>query len=291
VSRAHVASAIPETATKPSGARSAIWHEALEDETMAAINSEPAGDGGRKAARIVMWSSGLIVLTLLALLANVGLAALLGRLGRTTDWPRLSAVGQTFGVLSSIIGGLTLTVVVMTSRLQVRDLHRQLESSIQSHSELRRTAEADRGRLHLEILKLAMDDPQLAEVWPPFEPGLSVKENRQYLYANIIYQVQLTSMRVGGHSDEEVLDAMRYLFTSPIMRDYWKAAARARASLVPATEEYLLAQKVDALWHEYEAVVAARRDPARGSVKDFRFPDQRSDAHDPPDGPGKPEAA
>jgi hypothetical protein len=146
--------------------------------------------------------------------------------------------------------------------------------------------------LHLDILKLAMADPQLAEVWPPFEPGLSVKENRQFLYANIIYQFQLTSMKVSGHSDAEVLDAMRYLFTNPIMRGYWKAAARARASLVPDTEEFLLAQKVDALWQEYEAVVAARRDSPRRSVTELRMPDQSGDAGGSlEDGSGKPEAA
>lgn len=266
---------------------------------MAKINNAPAEAGSARAARIAKWSTVVVVLTFMVLLAGVGLAALLGRQGNEGDWSRWSDVGQTFGVLSSIISGLALAALVVTSRVQFhelqesrRELERQRQLQMQSHAELQRTAEATRGQLHLEILKLAIDDPQLAEVWPPFEPGLSVKQNRQYLYANIIYEFQQTWMRVGGHGDEDVLSTMRYLFTSPIIRDYWKVAARARASLVPGTEEYVLAQKVDELWQEYEAVVAARREPARGSVKDLRFSDHRGDGLDPSgDDSGAPEAA
>lgn len=210
-----------------------------------------SGSGSSRAPRIAVWSAVVVISTFVTLLAGVGMAALLGQRGNEAFWIRLANVGQTFGVLSSIISGLALGALVVTARLQFREiqgnrreLERQREFLMQSHSELRRTAEANRGQLHLEILRLAIDDPQLAEVWPPYLPGLSPKQNRQYLYANIIYQFQQTWMRVGGHGDEDVLGTMRYLFTSPIIRDYWKAAARARASLIPGSEEYLLAQSL-----------------------------------------------
>jgi hypothetical protein len=269
---------------------------------MATIGDIPSADKRSKASRIAMWSVGLIVLTAVTLLAGVGVAATLGRRGNAADWSKWSNVGQTFGVLSSLISGLALAALVVTARVQFhemrenrKELERQRLFLTRNHSELERTAEANRGLLHLEILKLAIDDPALAEVWPAFEPGLTIEQNRQYLYANIIYQFQRTWMKVGGHSDEEVLDAMRYLFTSPIIRDFWRAAAYARSSLVPGTEEYGLARKVDVLWREYEAVAATQRGEAHEAFKDFWAADHRSARGGGPnasgDGPGEPEAA
>jgi hypothetical protein len=268
---------------------------------MAEVDHSNASAGARplRATRIVMWCLAVMVLSGVTLLAGVGVAALLSQQGDATFWNKLSNVGQAFGVLSSVISGLALAYLVVTSRVQFRelrasrdDLERQHQLLLRSHAELQRTAEASRGQLHLDILRLAIDDPQLAEVWPPFQPGLTTTQNRQYLYANIIYQFQQTWMRVGGHSDEDVLGTMRYLFTSPIIRDYWRASARARMSLVPGTDEYRLAQKVDELWHEYEAVIAARRDPTHGSVKDLRATSGNRDGRDrADDDPQAPEAA
>lgn len=254
---------------------------------MATNDDSPAKTGSSRAARIAVWSAIVVMLSFMTLLAGVGVAALLGQRGNEDFWIRLANVGQTFGVLSSIISGLALGALVVTARVQFREIQenrremeRQRELLTQNQSELRRTAEAALGQLQLEILKLAINDAELAEVWPSYYPGLPEKENRQYLYANLIYQYQRIWMRVGGRGDDGVVGNMRYLFRSQIMRDYWRAAARARASLTPDSEEYLLAQKVDELWREYEAVIAARRDSAFASVMDFRPPDSRGDGPD-----------
>jgi hypothetical protein len=125
--------------------------------------------------------------------------------------------------------------------------------------ELQRTAEANLRMVHLEILKMAIDDPDLAVVWPPFETNPSVGLNRQYLYANIIYQFHWASLRVSGYSDEQVLESLRYLFRSPIMRGYWRAAALARTSLEQGSPEETFARRVDELCRDYEAVANATR--------------------------------
>ncbi|MET0493435.1 MAG: DUF6082 family protein [Actinoplanes sp.] len=235
---------------------------------MATFGDVAATSEGPRAGRIAAWSIGTVALTVVTLLAGVGIAAMLGRRGNAADWSKWSDVGQTFGVLSSIISSLALAALLITARMQFREMQenrKELEhqrlSLARNHSEFARTAEANRGLLHLEILKLAINDPKLAEVWPSFAPNLSVDQNRQYLYANVIYQFQLTLMKVTGYDygDEDVLDVMRYLFTSPVMREYWEAAAQARSSLLPGTEEYLMAQKVDTLWRQYEAVYRTHR--------------------------------
>ncbi|UQU62367.1 DUF6082 family protein [Couchioplanes caeruleus] len=193
-------------------------------------------------ARLSYGLATLVTATLLTLLVGVGIAAALGQQGTAGTWSRWSDVGQTFGVLSSIISGLALVAVVLTARVQFR--------------ELQRSAAAELSMLHLEILKMSINDPQLAEVWPAFSPGLSVERNRQFLYANIIYQFHWTSLRLNKATDEEALGSMRYLFTSPLMRKYWAAAARARTSLAPGSPEHAFVQRLDDLCRDYEAAVA-----------------------------------
>jgi hypothetical protein len=226
------------------------------DETVV-VKSRPSIGGA------VTWVTATIALTAVTLLAGVGVAEILGQRGSSDDWSKWSDVGQTFGVVSSIFSGLALVSLVVTSRVQFREMRenrRELEQQRQSlagnHLELQRAAEASVRRLHLEILKMSIEDPQLAEVWPAFEAGLSPERNRQYLYANIIYQFHWTSLRMNGYSEVMVLESLRYLFQSPIMREYWRAAANARVPLEPGSPEDQFARKVDELCRVYEAVVA-----------------------------------
>lgn len=213
-----------------------------------------------RSARIMMWTGGFIALTIVTLLAGVGIAAVLGRRGNAADWDKWSNVGQTFGVLSSIISSMALAALVITARVQFREMyetHRGMEKQHDllnnSLSELQRTADASDRKMHFEILKMAINDPKLAEVWPPFLPEITDQQNRQFLYANIIYQYQLAARKLSKNRDDELLEAMSYLFASPIMRDYWRAAERAQKSLATDSEEFRVARKVDKLWHEYEA--------------------------------------
>ncbi|MET8152664.1 DUF6082 family protein [Actinoplanes sp. NPDC049668] len=194
-------------------------------------------------ARFSYWLAATAAAALLTLLVGVGVAAVLGEQGAAADWGRWSDVGQTFGVLSSIISGLALVAVVVTARVQFR--------------ELQRSAAAELSMLHLEILKMSINDPQLAGVWPAFRPGLPEEKNRQFLYANIIYQFHWTSLKLNKATDEEVLGSMRYLFTSPIMREYWAVAERARTSLEPGSPEHTFTKKLDELCRDYETAVAA----------------------------------
>jgi hypothetical protein len=246
----------------------------LEAGSLGAMTDETSTVRGWLAAnRLAAWLVGLCILAVITLLAGVGVAALLARQGASADWSKWSDVGQTFGALSSIISGLTLVAVVVAARAQSRELERQRHFLISNNSELQRTAEANLRTLHLEILKMSIQDPMLAEVWPEYAPGLPADLNRQYLYANVIYQFHWTSLQLGNYSDEQASSIHRYLFTSPLMRSSWHAAAPARRSLSPGSAEFVFAQKVDEICREYDAVAAAhgttqvheRQNPAQAS--------------------------
>jgi hypothetical protein len=222
---------------------------------------------GNVARRTTLWLAAFLVAAAGSAAAGILLVAALGRQGSPLQWSTWGDVGESFGAISAVFNGMALTAVIVTFWLQHRelrtqrgDLQQQRESFISAVGELHRSAEVDLRRLHLEILRLSMDDPDLAEVWPSFGRHVSAKRNKQYLYANAIYSYQLTALSVGGYTDADILEHFRYLFTSPLMREYWQAAKIARQSLVVGSAEYVLAQQIDRLCQHYNAATSFAAD-------------------------------
>lgn len=130
-------------------------------------------------------------------------------------------------------------------RLQRTELELQRDELRRSAAELHRSAEADLRRLHMELLKMSIADPDLAEVWPAFTPGLPPKENRQYLYANLIYCHSMLAHKLEMLDDRESLGHLRYIVRSPAFRGYWEAARSMRDEIDAASHERRFAALVD----------------------------------------------
>jgi hypothetical protein len=197
------------------------------------------------------------------LLTGVGVVAVIGRNGSAATWSRWSSVGQAFGVLSSVFSGLAVAVLVVTSWIQIQEIRKQRtevaawQASLQrTQGELYRSAEADLRKLHVELVKMAIQDDELATVWPSFGPEIGVARNRQYLYANLLLQHTRLQVRVGDIGPAQMQTSLRYLFKNPIMRRYWKDTADSRSGiLVPGTPEYVFDHEADKICREYDAVL------------------------------------
>ena len=190
--------------------------------------------------------------------AGAGLIALLAATGAV--WVGVGRVGETVSVISAIVSIVTLVAFLAQLReirQQRSELQAQQAALERMRAELNRGAEASLRMLHFELLRLSINDPQLAEVWPPFEPGLSQERNRQFLYANLIIQHFWLSLRLGGYTESQLQNALRNLFISPLMRDYWRASAKIRTALVPGTPEFTFNELVDGICQEYESVLAS----------------------------------
>jgi hypothetical protein len=134
----------------------------------------------------------------------------------------------------------------------------QRESLIRSHTELHRAAEVNFRHLHVGLMKMAIDDPVLAEVWPLAHTGLSPDRLRQYLYANLILQHIKLNLRIGAEAEME--GEIRYVFANPIMRMWWMDTAAARASMLePDTDEFRIWRLINDVCNEYEAVLSKAR--------------------------------
>jgi hypothetical protein len=205
------------------------------------------------------WIALLVSFTATTLLGGIGLAALLGRSGAESTWNRWSAVGQTFGALSTLVSGFALAAFLFAFISQKREFGNQRaeqalqrETIAQSQTELYRNTAIGLRKLHLDLINLAMNDQYLASVWPSIQPDLAPEVNRQYLYANLIFQHHWLCMHMSDYTEEQLYNGLRYLFTSRLMRQYWRASAEARVYLVEASDELLFSHLADAICGEYE---------------------------------------
>ncbi|MGN9913120.1 DUF6082 family protein [Phytohabitans sp. LJ34] len=222
--------------------------------------------------RTSKWIAASALVIFVILLLGLGVVAALQRLDTPTDWAERASVGDSFGVVNAIVSGLALAALIATLWLQSRELAlqrtelaMQRESLHQSQIELHRSAEASLRMLHVDLIRMSIDDPSLAAVWPPLEPGVSREKERQYLYANLIFQHMRLGLRISDYTtDEQVQNHLRQLFTSSLMREYWRAAAKARTSLVPGTDEYAFASAANRICEEYEDLLAAARSADQG---------------------------
>ena len=222
-----------------------------------------------RAARLVKWTVVTVVFLAMVLLSGVGIVALLGRDGSDQTWTRWANVGDAFGALNSLLSGLAVAAIVVTFLVQFQelkvqrdDLTRQRDSLERAETELRHSAEASLRMLHVDLLKMAIQDPTLASVWPPLAPQLRHEENKQYLYANLILQHAWLQLRFEAYTEAEMHSYLRYAFSSPLMREYWRVSMYSRDRiLVPGTAEFLFNEAADRICREYENMPADARSP------------------------------
>jgi uncharacterized membrane protein len=210
-----------------------------------------------RAKTAAVWTGGVLLLVLAVLVVGVGMVAALGELAHKATWDVWSSVGQAFGVLASVLSSLALVAVVIVFRAQRRELIEQQAELALQRDELRRSADANVRMLHVRLIGLAIDDPSLASVWPSSSPEVSPERHRQYLYANLILQQARVQRTIGDYSEEEFASNLRYLFTSPIIREFWLSTEDSRRRLlVPGTAEFSFVEHLDGICREYEAVLS-----------------------------------
>jgi hypothetical protein len=101
------------------------------------------------------------------------------------------------------------------------------------HASAERIAEAAVRSQHTALIRLALEDRELAAVWPPYPGSLSDTQNRQFLYANQIISFQAMSYSIGYLTDDEVRSSLGYLFTSAIISEFWRGTRSAREQSSP----------------------------------------------------------
>ncbi|MET9906020.1 DUF6082 family protein [Streptomyces sp. NPDC006476] len=155
----------------------------------------------------------------------------------------------TVAVCIGVAAGGLATLAAQHQSLKV--LRARLEHLERTAHTQQATNLATQQRQHWELLSKAIDDPELAEVLDLYEPPVSPKQRRQYLFANALYTNLLLYYRIGNLSRDEFFKHVRGMLQNPIVREYWYATQQHRASLAD-TDEAELGLLVDDLLRQLE---------------------------------------
>jgi hypothetical protein len=80
----------------------------------------------------------------------------------------------------------------------------------------------------MRLIKMSMDDDELAPVWPQYQGHTSPVRGKQDNYSNLIIQHQRMLYELGYFNRDDVLGVLRYLFTSALIRRFWEGQMLAR---------------------------------------------------------------
>lgn len=140
--------------------------------------------------------------------------------------------------------GIAFLAVAITLFFQVRDLQNQREELTITREEQQLSGEVALRQLHVDLIKMAIADPELREVWPPIAPG--VAESKKDHYCNLILNLQKVAYEARTIERGELRGALDHLMRSPDVYAFWEKARVARAPITGGDEgEDLFTAEVD----------------------------------------------
>ncbi|MFC8850407.1 MULTISPECIES: DUF6082 family protein [unclassified Micromonospora] len=142
------------------------------------------------------------------LLSPLGLLWIGGRPGY--DWALLGNVGETYGAASAILAALALIGVATSLVLQGREAKAAREQSIRA--------------LHTDLLKMAIDDPELLECWGPIEEAADLDWFRKHVYTNLIVSHWQLMWEVDVLSEAHLEVLADQFFKGTAGRRFWAEA-------------------------------------------------------------------
>jgi uncharacterized membrane protein len=203
--------------------------------------SETRRSGFTRVGVVTLCALGMIVVAVMIGIASVGLAAVFTGAGRPTGWDQINeafgVINSVFSALALIVVGLTLWVQYQELKRQSRELHEQRITADRTTEALQQSAEADLRARHVELLKMAIDDPELAKVWPSYGDDVTPEQTRQFLYANLILQHQAMPAYRNMRDLEYVRNNVRFCFTNPIVREFWRRTMVDRANMTASDDK------------------------------------------------------
>ena len=147
---------------------------------------------------------------------------------------RWAAIGQALSPIGVFFSGIAFIGIAVTLFLQRRELQNQREELGMTRKEQARSSEVTLRQLHADVIKMAIDDPELLAVWPPMLPGII--ETRKDHYCNLILNLQKVAYEAETIELPELRGALNYLMTSHDMYLFWQKARTARIGITGGDE-------------------------------------------------------
>ncbi|MEV7808597.1 DUF6082 family protein [Microbispora sp. NPDC088329] len=128
---------------------------------------------------------------------------------------RWSQIGQALTPIGIFFSGIAFVVIALTFVLQGRELRNQREELSIAREEQVRSSEIALRELHTALIRMAIDDPELRQVWPEMVPG--VPGTKKDLYCNLILNLQKVAYETHTIELAELRGALEFLMASPDM--------------------------------------------------------------------------
>ncbi|WP_306208417.1 DUF6082 family protein [Actinoplanes sp. RD1] len=162
----------------------------------------PAQAVARMTIRLLLSAAGAVAGFAAVLWSPV---LLLKVLGDGLPWSDLSDIGQAYGGASAVVSAIALTGVAASLTIQIRQTRQEQLNT-------------DRQR-HFDLLKLAMDDPELFEAVDG--EGVTTPRDRKKVYANLWMVYWLSLWELGDLPEAELRNHISRMFRNSISRDWW----------------------------------------------------------------------
>jgi hypothetical protein len=155
---------------------------------------------------------------------------------------RWSEIGQALSPVGVFFSGVAFIGIAVTLFIQRRELQNQREELGMTVQEQARSSEVTLRQLHTDIIKMAIDDPDLLTVWPRITPGIA--DTKRDLYCNLILNLQKVAYEAGTIELTELRSALAYLMTSHDMYLFWQKgrAARLRVTAGDPAEDFFTSE-------------------------------------------------
>ncbi|MBB2944122.1 hypothetical protein FB565_003851 [Actinoplanes lutulentus] len=121
-------------------------------------------------------------------------------------WGRLAEVGEAFGGASALLSAIALSGVVASLLFQQRQIRQQVADI--------------EGQHHMELVKLAIDNPELIEVLDGESANSS--QARKEIYANLTLMYWLRLWELGQIDNDQLRTMASRMFLSAVSRCWWR---------------------------------------------------------------------
>jgi hypothetical protein len=147
---------------------------------------------------------------------------------------RWSQIGQALDPVGVFFSGVAFIGIAVTLFLQGRELQNQREELTITREEQQRSSEIALRQLHTDLIKMAIHDRELREVWPSVAPGSA--ESKKDHYCNLILNLQKVAYEAKTIELAELRGALKYLMASRDMYRFWERARAARGAITTGDE-------------------------------------------------------
>jgi hypothetical protein len=167
-------------------------------------------------ARVSAMPAALVVVALIGVGALATAPILLTAIrGQSKDWSELSDIATTYGAAAALLSVLALAGVAVSLVFQARETKASRDQALRT--------------LHVDLLRMAMDNEVYRRCWGDFFDSTDPDEQRAQMYVNMIFSHWEMMFELNALSEVALREAAGIVLAGPDGRRFWAGSRDIRA--------------------------------------------------------------